>query len=399
MRRAANWLLPCLIAALLLAMLAFPDAALTGARDGLLLWAKHVLPALLPYCILAQMLIESGAIARIGRRLARPMRALYRLPGAAGPSLPLALMSGSPAAARIAQQLAGEGLLAGDETARFTAAGAMAGPLFLAGTAGGLLGDARAGWLALSACLVAALLNGLLWRAYGRPAREVLSAPAPLRPALGTLPGAIRDACISCITVGGTIAFFAVLTALLKASGALSLLAAPLSPLLGGDLAQTMLMGVMEMTGGIRSVAALPFSIEQRAALTAALASFGGLSIAAQAAVFLKDIVPMRLYLLQRATQAVIGYVSAVALAPLFYPGAPAFAGRGGFCLPCVLIFLLAVVVVFLVYCVFRPFRPHPPMPPRPPRPPRPSCDPCRPRASCAGCPMAAGPQRYGPRR
>jgi sporulation integral membrane protein YlbJ len=382
MRRLMDWVVPVALAALLLLMLAYPSATMDGALDGLRLWARYVLPSLLPYCILSQMLIESGTVARVGRLFAPITRGIFRLPSAGGPSLLLAYLAGSPTGARVARQLYEEGLLGHDAATRFASVSAMAGPLFLVGTVGGMLGESRAGLLVLCACLVAALLNGVLWRFFGKapPAKE--PAPQPLKPALRALPGAIRDACAACIAVGGAIAFFSVLIALATEANVLSVLAAPLSPLLGQDLAKALLSGMLEMTNGIRQVVDLPLSVQQRAALTVAIASFGGLSVAAQAALFLHNIIPMRLYLLQRSTQALLGYGCAIALTPLFFPGVETTTGGSAFCLPCVLVFLLALCVAcFVLYAMYPRHKP-------PYRPGRPPCSHCRPHAGCAGCPM-----------
>ena len=357
MRRTAGWAVPLTLAVILFAMLLMPETAINGAKDGLALWAQYVLPALLPYCILTQLLIDSGALEKTGRFLSLPARWLFRLSEAGGPALVLALAAGSPAGARIARQIYDRGLFSPDDVTRFTAAAASPSPLFLLGTVGALLGDAKAGALALCATLLAALANGLLWRFFGKGGAPAPPQPVSPKPLLQALPAAIADGCSTVVAVGGTIALFSALAALLTDSGLLRLLAAPLTPLLGSSLARPLLTGLLEMTGGIQGIASLPLDAARRAILAAPLAAFGGLSVAAQAALFLRGIVPMRLYLLQRSSHALLAFLAAIALRPLFFPAIPALADLSGFCPLCILIFLGAMLAVFGVLTILRPHR------------------------------------------
>ena len=50
----------------LLFLLKEPQVAIEGARFGLLLWAKQLLPSLLPFLIRTHILIRSGSLDRSG---------------------------------------------------------------------------------------------------------------------------------------------------------------------------------------------------------------------------------------------------------------------------------------------------------------------------------------------
>ena len=59
-----------------LCMLSFPQTVFTGASYGLVLWFRHVLPTLLPYMILINILICTPAlhwICRITSTFLRPL--------------------------------------------------------------------------------------------------------------------------------------------------------------------------------------------------------------------------------------------------------------------------------------------------------------------------------------
>lgn len=61
-----------MLAFLVLFLLGQPQLAAEGAQFGLLLWAKRLLPSLLPFLILTQLLIRSGYLDALTRRLRLP---------------------------------------------------------------------------------------------------------------------------------------------------------------------------------------------------------------------------------------------------------------------------------------------------------------------------------------
>lgn len=61
-----------MLAMLLLFLLSEPKVAVEGARFGLMLWANRLLPSLLPFLILTQILIKSGYLDAITKKLHLP---------------------------------------------------------------------------------------------------------------------------------------------------------------------------------------------------------------------------------------------------------------------------------------------------------------------------------------
>ena len=55
----------------------FPGVILEGAQAGLLLWFNTVLPALLPFLILSNLLLGSPAIQGLARFTGRVLRAVF----------------------------------------------------------------------------------------------------------------------------------------------------------------------------------------------------------------------------------------------------------------------------------------------------------------------------------
>src|SRR5690606_39501208 len=64
------------------AVILFPEDAFKSSVSGLRLWFDIVLPALLPFFVLAEIMMGLGVIHFIGVLLEPLMRPLFRIPGA-----------------------------------------------------------------------------------------------------------------------------------------------------------------------------------------------------------------------------------------------------------------------------------------------------------------------------
>ena len=245
----------CLI--MLAAMLAHPQPCASAARDALCVWGLHVVPSLFPYMVFARLLAGQLRETRLSPTVA---------------VLTLGLMGGSPAGASV---LAGYAERLPQE--RLLALGALTGtisPMFIVGTlaAWGMLGPlCRA---LLLAHLLAALLSAFSVRFFfsGAPAAR----PAASSSAQG---GAIAQSVQAILGVGGCIVFFSVVASLLEL-----LLPAP------EPAVRAALHAVLEIAGGMHALLAECPSSPILPVLAAALLGFGGLSILAQNALFLRPL-------------------------------------------------------------------------------------------------------------
>ena len=308
---ARRWaVLLCLLAFALL--LLYPDAGLYGAREGLALWMEHVLPALFPFFVLSHLLQKSGVLARAGRRLGRAAGWLG-LPGEGAAAAVLGMTAGYPAGAQLSGALFEEGVLSRAQMEQLCGLCNLASPSYLSGTlAASLLGVPRAGMIFVLCQMAGALLCSLLLSPRGQGRRKIALEKRKKRgrfPAGGegrqegstpqaaenhdgfSLPKAFSEAIFSgmqaMLKVGGTLTVFAVLIALLRESGGLTLLTAPLR-LFGIEppLGEALLCGLLESSNGCARLAALPLPLPLRCALCLAFCAFGGCSVLMQTLAF-----------------------------------------------------------------------------------------------------------------
>ena len=112
------------------ALVIFPQEAFAASLEGLKLWLEVVLPALLPFMVMARLLMEWGVVQFIGALLEPVMRPLFRIPGASAFAVALGLASGYPMGAKITAELRREELCTQIEAERLLCFANTAGPLY-----------------------------------------------------------------------------------------------------------------------------------------------------------------------------------------------------------------------------------------------------------------------------
>ena len=257
-------LLASALAGALLASLALrPQAGMEAARLACRQWATGVLPALFPYLVLSRLLLGAAGGGML--------------------TIPLAMLAGSPAGARL---LALGG--ANCASQRRAALCATASPLFLLGTLSGGALMLAAHWLgALAAYGFAACF----------PPRADAAPPAVPDSASASLPEIIADSALAMLPVCGCMVFFSVVTALVES----------LFPLPSAFAAA--LAAFLEMAGGCARISALALPARLTRALLCAAVSFGGLSVFMQNASYLRRAgVNLRVQFAAKVVHAVVAF-------------------------------------------------------------------------------------------
>ncbi|BAS27456.1 nucleoside recognition domain-containing protein [Limnochorda pilosa] len=362
--RAAAYAAAAGAAALTLAVVVYPRSAFEASLDGLRLWFQVVLPSLLPFFALAQILMGLGAVHFIGVCLEPLMRPLFRLPGTAAFAVAMGLVSGYPLGAKVTGDLRRNRLCTVVEAERLVAFANTADPLFMSGAvAVGMFAQPRLGAVLAFAHYASVLLVGLVMRFHGY--RWAPPAPPPsgplLRRALDALYQArlrdgrpfgrlfgdvLRDSMSQMLFIGGTITLFSVLLQVATLTGVVHWAAAHLvTPVLGGlgldpGMADGLTAGFFELDLGSRAAAQAAAPLLDRAVAASAIIAWSGLSVHAQVAAMVHGTgLRMGPYLLARLLHSVLAGVLTVAafhlggsfptLAPTVGPaGAPGFAAR-----------------------------------------------------------------------
>jgi len=285
-------------------MFIYPQEVLSSAGGGLTLWWRFVLPALLPFFILSELLMASGFVHFLGVLLESFMRPVFRLPGKAAFVVAMGYTSGFPMGAVLTARLRNDGEITREEGERLLAFTNNPSPGFMFGAvASGMLGKPSLGILLAGSVYLANLIVGFLFRFYRvtpRPHRshsfpsfrrawqEMKNAQNRDNRTFGQVLGdAIKQSTNTVFMVAGFMAFFSVILRLLNLWN-ITLLLATLShsiiQIIQISVFQAFFNGLFEMTLGCQEAIQALSLLNQQVALLALLMGWGGLSVFAQVA-------------------------------------------------------------------------------------------------------------------
>lgn len=349
------------------AMVIWPQDIFQAASTGLAVWLEILIPALLPFFLISNLLMGLGVVPALGVLLEPLMRPLFNLPGPSALVVAIGYSTGAPAAAQFTAQLYREGLCNAGEAARLVAFTTNASPLFILGAvAVGMYGSPELGRTLAGSHYLANLILGLLWRFWPdknthlsgwganlspwqllRQARTALlrARRDDSRPAGRILGEAINASFRTLITVGGFVILFAVVIEILDLLGIIAAISAGLAIPLGwiglnAGLADALARGLFEMTMGVKAAAGSNAPLADQVLATSLILGWAGLSIYAQVASVL-DHTPISLlpFLLTRAGHSLLAALLALLMAPLAQPVIRVFPEPAGVTVPLIVQF------------------------------------------------------------
>ena len=289
---------------LALGMFAYPQEVLSSAGGGLTLWWNFVLPALLPFFIISELLMAAGFVHFLGVLLESFMRPVFRLPGKAAFVVAMGYTSGFPMGAVLTARLRQAGEITREEGERLLAFTNNPSPGFMLGAvASGMLGKPSLGVLLAGSVYLSNLMVGFLFRFYRvshtspqprcspsfrRAWRELRDAQNRDKRAFGQVLGdAIKQSTSTVLMVAGFMAFFSVVLRLINiwhVTLFLAFLSHSLIRMIQVPVFQAFFNGLFEMTLGCQESIRTLSLLHQQVALLSLLMGWGGLSVFAQIA-------------------------------------------------------------------------------------------------------------------
>lgn len=264
--------LPALaLAAAFAALLRFPQEVSAAVTEGLSLSVSVLIPSLFPFFICVNLTSALGLTGVLARVFAPVMRRMFHVSGAGCTAVLCGAAGGYPSGAQCAAALYREGQLSRAEAEYLLLFCNNAGPAFLFGAVGTVLGIGMTGCLLLWGIhLLSALVIGLVNRPKEAP--NAALPPVQRANASGAVVEAVRSAGQSVLQITMFVAAFSVLARLL------TMAAAHILP----DGVCTVLTGMLELSGGIAALANLPIALRWKLALASFFLGFGGLCVRMQ---------------------------------------------------------------------------------------------------------------------
>lgn len=260
---------------LFILMLLFPQDAFKGASAGLLLWFHTVLPTLLPFIILSNLLMKTGAVDWIALALSPVLCRFFRVSPYGAFAILTGFLCGCPMGGKVTADLIRDGSITRQEGRYLLSFCNNTSPMFMISfVIWKNLGCEEQTALLLAVLLGSPILLSFLFRLYYRIPRPVQTLKPDLRAVPVSSEGVLDD-CImngfeTITRIGGYMMLFAIIISLAELLCAKS------------ALVSLILLPSLEITNGVPMICSLDLPYNVRLIGTLALTSFGGWCAAAQ---------------------------------------------------------------------------------------------------------------------
>ncbi|MCK8818145.1 sporulation integral membrane protein YlbJ [Natroniella sulfidigena] len=294
-----------------ISLVIYSEQAFEAAVNGLHTWWEIVFPALLPFFIIAEILMGLGVVHFMGALLEPLMRPIFKVPGIGAFAVAMGLASGYPIGAKITGKLRREKLCTQVEGERLVSFANTADPLFMVGAVAiGMFGQPKLGIILALAHYISCLMVGFILRFYNpktnnqdvvqnqttesnilkKAFNELYKARKNDGRPFGQLLGeSIKESVNTLLLIGGFIILFSVLTEILTAIGITSIITSLISLFLRPfgfeeSLILPIISGLFEITNGSHLASQAIAPLEQQIIITSGIIAWSGLSVHAQVA-------------------------------------------------------------------------------------------------------------------
>ncbi len=296
-----------------LCMVFSPEHTLLASKNGIKIWWETVFPALLPFCIMSDILVGLGVVQFVGVLLEPLMRPLFNVPGTGGFVLAMGFASGYPIGAILTARLHEQNLCTPAEGERLVTFTTTSDPIFIGGAVAlGMFGNGHLALLLMLGHYLSSLIVGIIFRFWkkGDASSSPLTSSDPIilkafkalfaarkndnRPIGKIMGDAVRQGLQTLLLVGGFIILFSVLMEMLTLIGFITMVTHFLSKLtvyLHVDplLLDGLVKGFFEMTNGQNALSQTNAPIAQKMIAASLLLGWAGLSIQAQILSIIQD--------------------------------------------------------------------------------------------------------------
>ena len=303
-----------LITILILYFLLNPNACIKASLDGAKLFVQAVLPTILPFMVLCNLLIAYGGIDIYSKLLGPILCSPLKLSKNSSFPLIASMICGNPLGAKYSTDAYEQGYYDYKEYSRMISIASNTGPLFLIGSVGSvMLGDKKLGYVLLLGNYLSMFLMALITSQKKKYlTKKKLVPDNKVINNFGTnLKNSIENATLTSLNVAAYIMIFSVIISIFNNSTFFNESIKNISNLfnISSEMIKGLLLGMIEITNGSNIIANSSMSINFKVSLISFLCSFSGLSVLAQISSFSsKYKVPMTKFFMYKLLQGVISF-------------------------------------------------------------------------------------------
>ncbi|NLK43438.1 MAG: sporulation integral membrane protein YlbJ [Tissierellia bacterium] len=298
-----------IIIILLIRVVLNPSLSLKSAKDGILIWLNILLPSLLPFFIISEILIGFGFVDFIGKLLKPLMKPLFNVPGEGAFPLTMSMLSGYPVGAKLTSRLREKNLITKEEGNRLICFSSTSGPLFMLGAVSiGMLGDSSLIPLIIIPHYLSILVLGLFIGSFNakdkyvkidnksgnlwQEIQDTYFSWLKTKKSIGSLiTSSVKESMDSILIIGGLVIFYSVLVETLFNINLIQKIIIDFSNFLSMDsqLIKGIIVGFFEMTTGCKNIAEANINIMYKILAINFVIGWSGISVHSQALSFINN--------------------------------------------------------------------------------------------------------------
>ena len=298
-----------------------PSKYINICLNGILVFGKNILPALLPFIFFTKLLTSTGYAMFVSKKFSNVTKKIYNSPAISSYVFLMSILSGYPLGAKITADLFNEGIITREEAHRICSFTSNSGPMFIVGTVGAMLHSTTAGYIILISHILASLLNGLIYRKYSPKYLEILPKKISKNQNKdNVLSDCMQNSILSVLMIGGFICVFFIITEIFISLKLFSPIIFLLEKFgVPNTITESILCGILEITNGCLKLSSLQISLALKTIVSSFIISFGGLAVAFQGLAFLNDFkISKKYYFLQKLTHATLSCLITIILCFVF---------------------------------------------------------------------------------
>lgn len=315
-------ILSIFIVFLMILMIFKPNLCISSIYNGLSIWAKCVVPSLLPFMFFTKLLTDLKFIDNFASKTAKINKFLFNAPKISGYIFLMSLISGYPVGAKLISEYHKMGAITTNQANKLCTFCSTSGPIFIIGSVGtAMFLNAKLGYIMFISHILGVVLNGILYRKAFVDRTEI-----PIKTDEKTqisLQNTMKDSILSVLIVGGFISIAFLIIDLLNDINALwpiNFVIDKICSLIGiKDVGSAISSGFLEVSKGASMLAKLGVSYNTLGTIASFLIGFGGISIFLQAVTFLKNAqVNLKFYFMQKLTQGILSGIVCFLICVIF---------------------------------------------------------------------------------
>ncbi len=266
----------------LISMLLFPGASFQGASTGLLLWFHNVLPNLLPFIILSNLMVRLNISKKLSKLFYPVLGRIFRISCEGCYPIIIGFLSGIPMGAKTTSDLVSEHKISSREGQFLIGMCNNASPMFIIGyIAITQLKLPHFNYILFGIIYGSAIISALLYRFLvdllskksNITEKTIIATSSDNRNgrfSFALLDSSIMNGFEIVTKIGGYIILFSIVAQIIKGIGP------------DTSFIKAFIMGLFEITTGISQICNTPMDVNTKIVLVTAITSFGGLSGLAQ---------------------------------------------------------------------------------------------------------------------